>query len=206
METIGPGITALTPAQWRPAVQTLVHAFAEDPVAAYLFPDPVKRAAGMAHIFRIELRYGQNYGWVDMTKSAGAVAVWVRPEYTAPSWIRMVRAGVLASPFTVGWSATRRILAFEHFISDCRWRTLGRPHWFLLCIGVRPDQQGQGLGAALIRQGLQRIEAGGFPCYLETANERNLPFYQKNGFRVVGPKQVPDAGPGVWSLVAGTDQ
>ncbi len=205
METIGREITAFTPAHRHPAVATLVHAFADDPVAAYLFPDPAKRAAGMAHIFRLQLRYGEKYGWVDMTRNAGAVAVWIRPEYTAPSWIRMVRAGVLRSPFILGWSATRRMLSFEHFISTCRWRTLGVPHWFLLCIGVRPDQQGQGLGAALIRQGLQRIEAGGVPCYLETANERNLSFYQKNGFRLVGQKQTPAAGPGVWGLVAGTD-
>ena len=55
----GPEVTAFTPAQWHPAVATLVAAFAEDPVAVHLFPDPAKRPAGMAHIFRLALRYGK---------------------------------------------------------------------------------------------------------------------------------------------------
>ena len=208
MKATGPEaeVTALTPAQWHPAVATLVSAFAEDPVAVHLFPDPAKRPAGMAHIFRMALRYGKHYGRTDVIQPCGAVAVWVRPEYTTPSWARMVRAGFLASPFAVGWSATRRMLDFEHFISACRMRTMAGPHWFLFCIGVRPDQQGQGLGAALIRHGLQRVQATGVPCYLETANERNLAFYQKNGFRLVGQQHQPSDGPGVWSLVAGDHQ
>jgi len=199
----GPGVTAFTPAQWRPAVATLVSAFAEDPVAVHLFPDPAKRTPGMAHIFRMGLRYGQKYGWVDVVNSDGAVAVWIRPEYNTPNWIRMVGAGILATPFTVGGRATSRMLRFEHFISACRMRTVDGAHWYLFCIGVRPDQQGQGLGAALIRHGLERVQAMGIPCYLETANARNLPFYQKNGFRVAGGKHLQDDGPGVWSLVAG---
>jgi ribosomal protein S18 acetylase RimI-like enzyme len=202
----GPEVTALTPAQWHPAVATLVSAFAEDPVAVHLFPDPAQRPAGMAHIFRMALRYGKTYGRIDVIQSCGAVAVWVRPKYTTPSWTRMVRAGFLASPFAVGWGATRRMLDFEHFISGCRMQTMAGPHWFLFCIGVRPDQQGQGLGAALIRHGLQPVQATGIPCYLETANVRNLSFYQKNGFRLVGAKHQPSDGPGVWSLVAGGHQ
>jgi ribosomal protein S18 acetylase RimI-like enzyme len=206
MGTIGPEIAAFTQAHWRTAVATLVDAFVEDPVAAHLFPDPLKRPAGMAHIFRMGLRYGQAYGRVDVVKSADAVAVWIRPEYNTPSWIRMVRAGILASPFSLGWSATRRMLRFEHFIAACRMRTVDGPHWFLFCIGVRPDQQGQGLGVSLIRHGLKHVRATDVPCYLETANPCNLPFYQKNGFRLVGGQHQPSDGPVVWSLVAGSDQ
>jgi ribosomal protein S18 acetylase RimI-like enzyme len=206
MKTTGFEVTALTPARWHAAVATLVSAFAEDPVAVHLFPDPARRPAGMAHIFRMTLRFGKHYGRVEVIQSCGAVAVWVRPEYTTPSWWRLVRAGCLASPFAVGGSATRRMLAFEHFISGRRMQTMAGPHWFLSCLGVRPDQQGQGLGAALIRQGLQHVRATGIPCYLETANVRNLAFYQKNGFRLVGEQHQPSAGPGVWSLVAGSHQ
>jgi len=206
MDGNGCEASAFTLAHWLPAVDTLIQAFADDPVAKHLFPDAAPRRTGMAHVFRMQLRYGQLYGWVDVLKSAGAVAVWIRPEYTTPYWTRLVRVGLLASPFTVGWSATRRMLRFEHFIADCRMRTLAGPHWFLLCIGVRPGQQGQGLGAALIRHGLQRIQSTGVPCYLETANERNLVFYQKNGFRLVGQQLQPSDGPGIWSLVAGGHQ
>ena len=71
---------------------------------------------------------------------------------------------------------------------------------------MSPEQQGQGVGAALIRHGLQRAQATHTSCYLETANARNLPFYQQNGFRTVGQKHQPAAGPCVCSLVAGADR
>ena len=196
-------ITTVGEANLLPAQETLVQAFADDPVAAHLFPDALKRPAGMAHVFRIALRYGIKHGQVDIIQPAGAVAIWIRPEYSTPSWTRLVRAGYLATPFAVGWSAACRMLRFEHFIEACRLGTLDVPHWYLFSIGVRPDQQGHGLGAALLRHGLKRTQTSGVPCYLETANARNLPFYQKHGFRVVEEKHLPDAGPGVWSLVAG---
>lgn len=205
LETIGLEVTAFTHAQSCLAVATLVQAFAEDPVAVHLFADPEKRKTGMAHIFRMGLSYGQKYGRVDVINSAGAVAVWIRPEYTKPSWVRMLRSGFLATPFTVGWVATRRMLMFGHFIEACRARSLRVPHWYLFCIGVRPELQGQGLGAALLRHGLNRAQAAGVPCYLETANVHNLHFYKKHGFRVMGEKQLPRNGPGVWSMVAGIE-
>ena len=46
METIGPEVTAFTQAHWRPAVETLVQAFAEEAVAAHLLPNHSKRPAG----------------------------------------------------------------------------------------------------------------------------------------------------------------
>lgn len=208
--TLGEGgngeVSEFSQAHGRSAVETLVEAFADDPVTAHLFPDAARRRVGMAEVFRIQLRYGQRYGRVELAKSAGAVAVWIRPEHTTPSWTQMVRVGLLTAPFTLGWSATRRMLRFMQFITDCRMRTMGGPHWYLACLGVQPDHQGQGLGAVLVQHGLQRIQSSGVPGYLETAKESNLPFYQKHGFQVVGRKQVPDAGPGIWRLVAGGGQ
>jgi ribosomal protein S18 acetylase RimI-like enzyme len=199
-------ITTVSEANLLPARETLVQAFADDPVAAHLFPDASKRPSGMAHIFQMALRYGIRHGQVDVIQPADAVAIWMRPEHATPSWSRLVRAGYLTTLFAVGWSATRRMLRFEHFIEGCRLRTLAPPHWYLFSIGVRPGQQGQGLGAALLRHGLQRAQATSVPCYLDTANARNLPFYEKHGFRVVGAKRLPTDGPGVWSLIAGGNE
>ena len=203
---MGNEVTALDQTDFLPAVETLVQAFAHDPVAEYLFPNPAKRPAGMAHIFQMGLRYATAYGRIDVIQPTLAVAVWISPQYTAPSIWRMVRAGMLATPFVVGWSATRRMLKFEHFIQSYQRRSLAVSHWYLFCIGVRRDQQGCGRGAALIRHGLKRAQASGLPCYLETANNRNLPFYDKQGFRVVSQQHLPGKGPGCWSLVAENDQ
>ena len=48
------------------------------------------------------------------------------------------------------------------------------PLWYLDQLGVDPSRQGEGLGRALVRFGLDRAAEAGLPAFLETARERNL--------------------------------
>ena len=62
-------------------------------------------------------------------------------------------------------------------------------HWYLSMIGVDPQAQGKGLGAALMRYSLTRCDRDGALAYLETANPRNIPLYERFGFEVMEPFQ-----------------
>ncbi len=59
------------------------------------------------------------------------------------------------------------------------------PHWYLGTLGVEPSLQGRGVGTALARNWLGRVDADGIAAYLETDREENLPFYARLGFRPV---------------------
>ena len=74
------------------------------------------------------------------------------------------------------------------------------PHWYLGYLGARRDRQGQGLGTQLLREVLAGADTDGMPAYLESSNERNLPLYQRNGFRVVGELQALGHGPTIWRM------
>ena len=45
--------------------------------------------------------------------------------------------------------------------------------------------QGKGVGSKLIRFGIERAEKAGVPCYLESSNVKNIPFYKRHGFEVI---------------------
>jgi ribosomal protein S18 acetylase RimI-like enzyme len=188
------------------AVETLVRAFTEDPAFTHLFPDVARRPAGLAHVFRMQLRHGLRHGRVDTVPGDAAVAIWARPENTWPTWWQLCRVGMLVTPLAVGLSATWRLLRFQHLLESTRRRLLNAPHWYLFAIGVRPQQQGQGLGAALLRHGVERARITGFPVYLETTQARNLPLYEKHGFRVMDEARWAGNGPRIWSLVAKPDR
>ncbi len=64
------------------------------------------------------------------------------------------------------------------------------PHWYLPLIGVDPTCQGRGLGDKLMVPAIARCDADRFPAYLESSNPRNIPFYQRHGFEVMGKIQV----------------
>jgi ribosomal protein S18 acetylase RimI-like enzyme len=75
--------------------------------------------------------------------------------------------------------------------------------WYLDAIGVDPARQGEGIGGALIRFGLERANAEGVSAFLETANPRNVGYYERFGFRVVEEGEPAPGGPHIWFMRTG---
>lgn len=69
-------------------------------------------------------------------------------------------------------------------------RAVQGPHWYLMAIGTRPARRGEGLGGLLIAAGTAQAEVARLPCYLETANPRNVGYFGRNGFEVTGTGYV----------------
>jgi GNAT superfamily N-acetyltransferase len=67
-------------------------------------------------------------------------------------------------------------------------------------VAVEPGAQGGGIGSALIQCGIGKARAAGHGALLETGNPRNVPFYERHGFRVVDEADVPGGGPHIWFM------
>ena len=63
-----------------------------------------------------------------------------------------------------------------------------------------PDHQGGGIGSALVKLGLARAAEDGIPAYLEAGNPRNVPLYERLGFKVIAEADAPDGGPHIWFM------
>jgi predicted N-acetyltransferase YhbS len=74
------------------------------------------------------------------------------------------------------------------------------PQWYLDVVAVAPERRGEGIGAALIRWGVERARADGVPAILETARPGNVALYEHFGFRVIHEGDVPGGGPRVWFM------
>jgi GNAT superfamily N-acetyltransferase len=73
-------------------------------------------------------------------------------------------------------------------------------HWYLEVLAADLDRQGRGIGSACMRPLLDRADAEGTPCYLESSNEKNVPLYERNGFRVTDVVDLPDDGPALFLM------
>ena len=60
------------------------------------------------------------------------------------------------------------------------------PHWYLPLIGVDPARQSEGHGSRLMRRALDAADRDRVAAYLESANPKNVPFYQRLGFELLG--------------------
>jgi ribosomal protein S18 acetylase RimI-like enzyme len=61
-------------------------------------------------------------------------------------------------------------------------------------IGVKPEFQGKGYGARLIRPVLERMDKQGLACYLETQDTQDVPIYEHYGFRIIDESLIPGTG------------
>ena len=90
---------------------------------------------------------------------------------------------------------------FARTVDQFHRRTALGKHLYLSTLGVEPSRQGLGLGSALIRPMLERADAEGLPCYLETFQPRNVPLYQKHGFKITIEEVEPNSGVRGWAFL-----
>lgn len=60
--------------------------------------------------------------------------------------------------------------------------------YYLEIAAVKPDTQGMGVGGAIMSWVVDRL--GKSPCFLECTNEKNIPFYEKYGFKLLEEKTL----------------
>ncbi len=86
------------------------------------------------------------------------------------------------------------------YMGEVHQRLMTMPHTYLFILGTEPEYQGRGLGSALLTPLLARSLSQGLPCYLETFNPINLPFYERHGFRIVHEDVVPGTTVMLWTM------
>jgi ribosomal protein S18 acetylase RimI-like enzyme len=175
----------------------LVRAFADDPLANWLVrPEADRREDGFSRLFRETVRFGLHAGEVLTTDSSEGAAIWF-----APGRYRMGLGGLVRLVPQVArafgpWAMLPKILA----VNEVGKRHPKAPHWYLFSFGVDPEHQRKGVGGALLRHALHKVDAEHAPAYLETALESNLALYHRFGFSTVEKVQVPRGGPPVWRM------
>ena len=195
-------VTWLAASQAEEASRVLTRAFRDDPVAHYLFPDNTRRVRLLQWYLGSAARYCLPYGEVYTTEELDSVAAWLPPGKTRVSnYWHMFRSGMLLAPLKVRPATFFRLMALRAYTEVAHGRWAPERHWYLFVLGVEPSSQGRGVGGALMEPVLAQADTKNTPCYLETQFERNVPFYERQGFEVVDEGAVPNHGPRFWSML-----
>jgi ribosomal protein S18 acetylase RimI-like enzyme len=173
---------------------TLTRAFDDDPLTTWLFPNADARRRKLPTFFRALLRASLPFGEVYTTEDARCAAIWNPPGAFPLGWYQDARLG-LTTTRLVGLRITTCARGLMYFASHHP----RERHWYLQMLGTDPDWQGRGAGSAIMAPVLERCDAEHERVYLESSKERNIPFYERHGFRVTAEIQVP-AGPVVWAM------
>lgn len=194
-------IVNLDRAQISDAGKVLGRAFWDDPAAIYIMPDDAARSEQLTWFMTGAARYGDLFGSAHTTAdTVEGAAIWLPPEETHVTDEKMSQAGFDELPDRLGEDGYERFGNMFGRMDELHERDVPEPHWYLFILGVDPPRQGQGLGSAIIQEGLSRADAAGLPCYLETMKARNVPFYEKHGFQVVVDEIIPGGGLRLWTM------
>jgi ribosomal protein S18 acetylase RimI-like enzyme len=171
-------------------------AFFDDPLQSWALPDATTRLAILERVFELLSRHasvpaGESY--TDATRACAAF--WVPPG----GFVLGREAAAAMAPIleVLGDDANARFRAAEDTMRAHRPSHL---HFYLQGLGVDPPRQGEGLGAAVVQPVLDRCDADRMPAYLETTKERNVGFYERHDFAVVGRTRLPLDGPSMWFM------
>jgi ribosomal protein S18 acetylase RimI-like enzyme len=174
------------------ALDTLVLAFAADPVERWMYPGAGQYLAEFPAFLAAFGGRAFAEGTVWRLGECSAVALWLPPG-AEPDGDAIV--AVLA----------RSVAAEQHddlfAVSDQMAEAHPRfPHWYLPWLGVDPAKQGRGLGGQLLNDCLRIVDADHLPVYLETPNPRTVSFYGRHGFEVTGEARAGACPPVVFML------
>jgi ribosomal protein S18 acetylase RimI-like enzyme len=179
--------------------EILAEAFFNDPFYRYLLPDASARRQPLTWLMKGLALYGTRYGTVHTAGDpVSGAAIWLGPESPVMDLPGMARVGLWRAPLAFGLRATGRMLGVSGEWERLQKREPER-HWYLMVIGVRPAQQGRGLGGGLLAPVLREADADGRSCFLETMTERNLSFYRKHGFETVTEGRIEGRIP-YWTM------
>ena len=172
--------------------RTATHAFADDPVMRWLFPNDDDYFAGdgavMRQLFQRWLRYDSTF----TTDDCVAVAAFIppgRPE---------IPVDLSSDPAPTPADLAERFAAIGPLLQA---NTPPEQHWYLNLLGTHPHWQRQGLGTMVIAPIVETCDRDGLPLYLETETVANVAYYSHLGFTVRSEWNVPLDGPHMWGMI-----
>jgi GNAT superfamily N-acetyltransferase len=183
-------------AEAQTVAKVLARAFHDDPVSAWVFPDPSRRPVQLERMHRdIFLPDAFRDDECYVTDDHGGVALWVPPESVRSSLTETLRLlPTAARIWGRGLPRALRVLAFieSNFPRES--------HAHLVFAGTEPEIQGRGIGSALLRETLARWDRERMPTYLEASSPRSRALYLRHGYVDLGRVDLPGGGPPLWRM------
>jgi len=184
-------VLPITRQSYRQAAFVLGKAFVDEPVSALIYRrfSPQQRVRALTVDFSAELLVNLRIGCPIQVEDDGSVAAAaiIYPPRTYPlpwyvGWIFLIKSVLRNGRYD--------IRSWIRWLNEVDKIHPTEPHYYLECIGVEPSYHRKGLGSLIMDHLITRADADRCGCYLENADHRNIPFYERFGFQIIDQKEI----------------
>lgn len=175
----------------------LARAFEEDPWMSWMFQEQEFRVTLAEAWMKVEMQCAKNMNssWLSLENGeVVAGSIWAPPGkdlHEGNSFRQLWYLVLGANP--------GRADELRRGLSNIGEMHPKEPHYYLNTVGVEPGLVGRGHGGGIIRHTLDHADQQKKPCYLESSSERNIPLYERLGFKIIHGIEMPD-GPTMWGM------
>ena len=196
-ERLAVDVRKVTPNEAPQVAAVMARAFDDDPFANWFAAQDKRRAARIYSFMEISLKkLTLKYREVYTTANYEGAAFWHPPG----TWKMGLLQQMMLLPSFAAVSSWRRVPTVVKGLDAVEKKHPHEPHFYLLALGVEPTLQGRSVGTQLMAPVLERCDRERIPAYLESSKERNVPMYERNGFKVTETMVVPGGGPKLWLM------
>jgi GNAT superfamily N-acetyltransferase len=183
----GTGVIVAQAQEEERLLSILTSAFVNDPPSRWLYPEPEEYLRYFPMFARAFGGGALELGTAWRSEDFSACALWFPPGVGPEE-------DLLISVITNSLPSRRHREVLALFEAMGKTHPI-EPHWYLPLIGVEAAYQGRGLGSAMLRETLAACDRDGLPAYLEASSLRNIPLYERFGFRCGEPLLVGSCPP-----------
>ena len=161
----------------------------DDDLHKYFFPDEKSRIEKLEYLYEFKLKTMLLNTYKTSEKYEG-FCIWEKPnEHRSAITFNEVIEG-FSLVFNVGICSLVRMVRYQCWSTKQKKRLVSEPYWYLDTVVVSPDYQGKGFASKMIKPFLSEANAKGDKVYLETQNIKNVPIYEKYGFKLISTQYL----------------
>lgn len=183
------------------AAALLARALHDDPFSEYFFSHPRRRSGALRVLERAVIGDAWPFQHVHgafADRELIGVTAWLPPGAHRQGLARQLRQ--LPRLLSVAVRFPRAVPDVIRIAEAERSIHPDIPHWWLVVVGVEPEQQGRGIGSFLVEAFNRRCDLDAIGGYLRTTNPANLPFYESHGFEVLDELRITAQAPPMWLM------
>jgi len=176
----------------------LASAFMDDPVLTWFVRNDKHFTMALYQLMETNTRRSMAKGGAFVAGDGKCASLWFPPDSNGGSMGLLEQLKLVPRMLGLtGWSRLGRLFKLIDLMEKNHPKD---PHQYLQVLGVHHDAQGMGLGSSILTHTLAKNDADGIPSYLENSKEKNTPFYERHGFKIVGEIRLSDEGPVMWPM------